>query len=112
VFFPNEWWCCIHSAERQVLRALALAYTVGMGEPIDELIWQAAWGVTLASRALRQNTFLAIYPLEKELPAPDADPEILPVYAFTDDTFWLECVAFLLDPDSACLEGCERWYPP
>jgi len=93
------------------LRAMSLAFVAGMGEPVDSLIWQAFWGLTVRSRGARQRAFLDIFPLREEDATPPDTSEVVTVYAFTDTAFWLGAVAFFASPQGACLVGCERWYP-
>lgn len=90
---------------------MSLAFIAGLGEPVDSLMWQAFWGLTIASRGARQLAFLAIFPLREEDATPPDTPEVVTVYAFADAAFWVGAAAYFATPEGACLGGCERWYP-
>jgi hypothetical protein len=107
----EEYVCCLNSVERSVLRAMSLAFVAGLGEPVDGLIWQAFWGLTVKSRGARQSAFVAIFPLREEDTTPPGTTEVVTVYAFTDAAFWVGATAYFASPQGACLEGCDRWYP-
>lgn len=105
------WFCCLQPVERAVLRAMGLAFVAGLGQPVDNLLWQSFWGLLVSGRASRQRAFLDIFPLEEQDATPPDTIEVVTVFAFTDTAFWLAVSAYLLNPDSACLSGCGRWYP-
>jgi len=111
VFRVGEWACCVNPVERSVLRAMALAYVAGMGQPVPFYIWETFWGLTTLSRSDRQRFFVDIFFMEEQEDTTSDPPNIIPVYAYTSAAFWLEAVAFFASPDGACLEGCGRWYP-
>jgi len=107
----EEYVCCLNSVERSVLRAMSLAFVAGLGEPVDSLIWQAFWGLTVKSRGARQSAFLAIFPLREEDATPPDTAEVVTVYTFTNTAFWLGAATYFATPAGSCLEGCDRWYP-
>lgn len=107
----SAWFCCLNPEERQILRQCAEGYVLSFGEGVPCEIYDAFWLVVTRSRNNRRAAFRAIFGLEEgELVIPPAT-EPTCVYTYTDDTFWLEVVAYILAPESACLDDCERWRP-
>jgi len=104
----EEYVCCLNSEERSVLRALALAYVAGLGEPVTPELWQTFWGLTFRSRAARQSAFVVIFPLQWDETSPIDGSPVGSVLAFTSTSFWLGAIAFFLTPEGACLEGCKK----
>jgi len=111
VYRIGEWFCCLTSEERAILRSCAEAFvlTVGVGIPCD--VYSAFWVLVLSSREARKAAFAEIFGLTQvELEV--GDPiETVCLWTFDDSAFWIALTAFILTPEGACLAGCERWIP-
>jgi len=108
VFDVPSWWCCINPVERGVLRSTALAYVASLGTFVPEDVWITFWGLEYRSRNERIDFFIPLFFLLEET-IPIGDPIVdTSVLTFTNDAFWMEVTAYLLNPDSACLDGCQR----
>ena len=108
----EKWYCCLNPEERAILATCADAYvtTLGVGIPCD--IFDLFWVVVLRSREGRKAAFGEIFFLE-ETQLEMGDPvELVCLWTFTNISFWIEAVTFVLSPASLCLGGCDRWYPP
>lgn len=90
--------------------AEGLALTLYFGMPLD--IWLATWAVTTHNTARYQEVFLHLYHLEI-VTIEEAD---VPYEAVRQrdgyEAWWVEVVAWLLDPRAACLEGCPQSQRP
>lgn len=90
--------------------AEGLALTLYLGMPLD--LWLAAWALTDHNEERYRTAFMALYHLEtvtvEEVETPYE--AVRQVEGF--EGWWIEIVAWLLDPLAACLEGCPQSQRP
>lgn len=93
---------------RVTAEGLALTFYVGM--PLD--LWLAVWALTDHNEERYQEAFLSLYHLEtvtvEEVEVPYEAVRQLDGY----EAWWIEIVAWLLDPRAACIEGCPQSQRP
>lgn len=84
--------------------------TLYSGIPLD--IWLAAWSATGRGEEVYRDAFLRLYHAEIGTIDVDGLPvdAVVPVDGF--EGWWVEIVAWLLDPLSACVEGCPQSQRP
>jgi len=102
----EPWFCCLHGRERQVLRALSVAYAELFYDSIPLSLYNAIWFATGDFAAAYREAFIEIYGLE--IVTIEEDPPLYNVairdlFSFG---FWFELEMFLLTPPAACLDGC------
>lgn len=111
VFGIDAWFCCLNAQERSILRSCTLAYVTFFGSYVPCEVVDAFWFPVVDHRVWRQTTFNTIFGISQmELDAP-LSPYGTCVYTFTPDTVWIALAAYILESESACLDGCERWRP-
>lgn len=106
------WFCCLNPVERGVLRQCVTAFEATLGLFMPCVVFDALWLITSESRDARREAFPVIFGMTKtEMVIVEGDPAEC-VYTFDNPAFWLELAIFTLTPAGACLDGCDRWYPP
>jgi len=106
------WFCCLNAAERGILRQCVTAFEASLGAFMPCPLFDVLWLIVPLSRDARKAAFLTIYGMtETELVIPPSEEPVC-VYTFDDPAFWIALALYTLTPEGACLDGCDRWYPP
>jgi len=105
-------YCCLDVPERTMLRITSQGFllTLFLGMPLE--LWDAAWLTTLESTPERKTAFLHLYHAEIGTMLVDDAPidAVVPTEGFAG--WWFEVVLWLLDPQAACLDGCQQSQRP
>lgn len=100
-----DFYCCLNSDERNILRTLAITYPVISPKVLPGSVWLALWATVEQSSTDRQAIFIDLFwlHLEPECGLPDPEESCL-VYDGTD--FWTAISIWILTPPAACANGC------
>lgn len=102
------WFCCLNPREREVLRLTieGLILTVNVGIPVAA--WDLFWVVFPDNGAAVRAAFLTTYRLSIvtiEVGDPPVPVDVVQADEYTSIISW---ALFLLEPEAACVEGCQQ----
>lgn len=99
-------YCCLHVAERTVLRQTCEGLVLTLFQGIPLAVWDAFWLVTSHNSDEYKRAFLGLYHLEIVTIEIDLVPTdvVRPRDGFLSQ--WVDYSLFVVSPAAACLEGC------
>lgn len=104
---PTAFFCCQPEYERNVARALCLAFVAALFAPIPASIFDGLWSVPTPSRSARKAAFQANYRLGRAVvidPVTELPEEVIFIL---DLAFWTELTYFAATPEGSCTEPCK-----
>lgn len=108
----RDWWCCMNPVELSVLTLSSTGAALTGFNFILASQYDAYWPAWTPSRAARQDTVKAIFGLSSDtIPGDDGEPDT-EVLVIADPLLWGRMALYALSVEGACLQGCQRWFPP
>jgi hypothetical protein len=102
------WFCCLNPREREVLRGTILGLALTVEQFIIRGVWETFWFSYPGNGEAVREAFRSIYGLGIDTIALGEPPVPVEVLVPTDPLQWLSWGVYLLDPVSACPEGCQQ----
>lgn len=105
-------YCCLHVAERTVLRLTAEGFALTAYSGIPLPVWDVFWLALGHDEDRYKQAFLGLYHARIGT-IMDGDEEVAAIVPEADFTLWWIVVAlFILLPEAACLDGCGQSQRP
>lgn len=112
MLYPELWFCCINPVERQVWRGMQQAFLLTLYSFVPVDVWNALWLFADGDVQRRKELFLVSGSLSivtMEIGSPPVPTDVVVTSRSGD---WILLTGFLLTPEGACLDGCQRFTPP